>query len=241
VSPGLLTLLAETTQDEPGGGPPPPPPPPPGEIDPGAETVHDGTDAGDRLYEHTHPDGSMARELDASVGSPGLAYCRAMMQPLQLVEDVARQVGDYAPWETLLDPDRAPSWALDWLATIVGAPVQRGAGPNTKREAIKALPYQKRGTPDALVAAVQPYLTGTKTVIVQERWGSAYHVRVQTLASETPSPSAALAALTTQKPAGLVLEHVVVSLNTYAYVAGLHATYADLEAAYTDYADLLGS
>lgn len=90
-------------------------------------------------------------------------------------------------WSILVDVDRVPSNALDWLSQFVGVVQISGLTDQQKKDRIVAREGFRRGTPAGMRAAAQVYLTGTKTVNILERdTGSAYHMAVQTYQSETP-------------------------------------------------------
>lgn len=100
----------------------------------------------------------------------------------------------YVPWSGIVDVNRAPYKALPWLGQLVGVDtpnIVTGesslAHESRIRELVRATPGFKRGSPAAIEAAVSQYLTGTKTVIVRERNGSAYQLQVLTKRDETPT------------------------------------------------------
>jgi hypothetical protein len=93
----------------------------------------------------------------------------------------------------------------------------------------------ERGTPTRMAKAVRHTLTGNEYVFLKEREGSPYRVTVVTRTSETPSPAATFNAAKAQKPAGLILTHVVTTsaptsrssaVATYAGAAATYGTYA---------------
>jgi hypothetical protein len=115
-------------------------------------------------------------------------------------------------WQLVVDIDNVPSKFLDWLAQFVGIPTItfRNLSNDVKRAQIVDAPGWHRGTRDRMVKAAQSTLTGNKNVFVYERYDPnfpgqdrAYHITFITYASETPSSSATLAALTAAKPGGL--------------------------------------
>ena len=145
---------------------------------------------------------SGAEDLDIFLGALGLAF--------EQTYDWASDTDDGKPgYSLLVDADRVPDEAIPWLAQFVGVPIVTGMDPSDQRASLKGLGSWKRGTVTALEAAAAPYLTGAKTLIVKERDSSAYHFEVITLDSETPDSAVVLAALLTQKPAGLVMNYIV--------------------------------
>lgn len=148
----------------------------------------------DELYEQLGP----LAHADEEHGWALLHFLSAVGHPFQLIEDLARD-SDLGPgWSALLDVDRCPAWALRWLGQFVGVtvPPQGGQDPAAweadARQRIRNQEGQQRGTPAAIRAAAARYLTGTKTVILTERAGSAYRLAVRTLKSEVPQTDLAL-------------------------------------------------
>lgn len=188
---------------------------------------------GQRLYDELEP---LARDSDAGLSYPLARFCDALALLLDEVADLSRDGDDEAPgWTSIFDPDGAPAAWLPWMAQLVGVQFSPSLPEADRRARIKATDGFKRGTPAALVAAAQATLTGTKKVYLTERHGSAYRLTVATLASETLDPSATLAALMEQKPAGLVLTHAVVTGGTYGDLASTHTDYADVKATFASF------
>jgi hypothetical protein len=162
---------------------------------------------GERLRERTAP-------LAPSDDQNGWAHaylCEALMVMLEQVAEVYDPADPLPPGAPLLDPELAPDWALPWVAQLVGARLPAGATPEQARALIAGVSGWKRGTPAALRAAAQLYLTGNRTVTFRERDANSpdppYTLEVVTLTGETPNPAAVLAALLAQKPGGLVLNY----------------------------------
>jgi hypothetical protein len=103
----------------------------------------------------------------------------------------------------LTDPRVAPIWALAHAGLYTGAilPGRRAGETETAwlaraRDAVVYPLGIKRGTHEAVRRAVQPLLTGTKTVvIVDQSGGDPYSLLVRTITSETPDPAAVQLAL----------------------------------------------
>jgi len=130
----------------------------------------------------------------------------------QIVQDWSSDTDDVPSkpgYSLLVDASRVPDVAIPWLAQFVGSDVVIGVPASVQRTQLTGLGTWKRGTVAALKAAPVPYLTGSQTVIVKERDTGPYHLEVMTYANETPNQAAALAALLSQKPAGLVMTYVV--------------------------------
>lgn len=206
-------------------------------------------------YEALEPGGFTTH--DAELGWPLLHYVAALVWPIVLVDEwaatdetvVDRDVlsGPGHPgWSLLLDVDRAPDEALPWLGQFVGVRLPPGeSDPVVQREMIRATPGWKRGTREALTAAVQRTLTGERRVIVRERYDGvrtdpAYQLRVTTIADETPDPDATRAAILEHKPAGVMLDFEALPSADYQSVIDNYADYAELEATVDDYEALRG-
>lgn len=134
--------------------------------------------------------------LYADVENGGIldAYLNGLVSSLQEVEDYAADSDAGPGWSIVLDLDRAPDKFMTWLSQFVGvdATVPLGQTPDQLRAAISDRPNWKRGTPAAISAAVKPFLTGNKTVIIRERDTSPYHFSVITYDAETLVVSGAL-------------------------------------------------
>lgn len=115
--------------------------------------------------------------------------------------------GDAPGWQILLDPDLAPPEVLPWLAQFDGAVLRPDMDTEARRNAIKTPEAFGRGTLEAIKSVVARRLTGTKSVIVTERYtGNAWRLRIETIEAETPDPAAIEAdLLEQQKPIGILL------------------------------------
>lgn len=138
-----------------------------------------------------------------------LAFVRALVEPLAVVDDVARDSDTHVGWGTLMDVDVAPDWALSWLAQFVGVTPIQGLSEESQRIRIKEASGFQRGTPAAIIGAARQYLTGDRRVDLFERDGSPWVFRVRTYLSETPDPAKVQAAVEAIKPAGLVFTYEV--------------------------------
>ena len=149
---------------------------------------------------------------DANQGYALGIYLSGLGLNFEIVEEYARDTDDgKIGYSLLVDANRVPDEAITWLGQFVGIQITQGLPPSQQKQQLVGLGTWKRGTVAALKAAPLPFLTGSQTVIVKERDTSPYHLLVETLASETTDSAKVLAALLTQKPAGLVLNYVVFS------------------------------
>ena len=194
---------------------------------------------GDRLFNALAPvakeDTGDLRSLCDGVGS-------MFEQVAQLVEP-----GPIAEpgWSLLLDVERAPADALPWLGQFVGVTVDPSLDEAAQRQQIRDEQGMTRGTPAAMVAAAQRYLTGTKSVILIERDASvcpthpAYGLKVLTRTSETADTSVVLAALIAAKPAGIILDYATVDGQTWQDVIDNYATWGDVISTYSTWLDVI--
>jgi hypothetical protein len=171
-----------------------------------------------------------------------VAYLTACAYGRELVDDIVRDTPEGVGWSSLLDPDRAPTWALRWLAQFVGVQAAPGTDETWLRQAIRTPAGWRRGTIQAIRDAVGPLLTGGRTIIIIERAGGAwsaadnpYHFTVATFIDETPDPAAVVAAVGKQKPAGMVASVVTI---THWVLLTIQANYASLNAVSAAFATL---
>jgi hypothetical protein len=184
--------------------------------------------------------------------------CQAFIGSLQEVDDYARnytatrivqagaisvQVETEKPgWSRLFDLTRIPDNAVPWLAQFVGVWIPRYAGEDDAAFAARLKPLiiertgWKRGTPAAIKALAASYLTGTKTVFLVERQGSAYTFAVTTWASETPNPAALLSALVRfQKPGGLLMNVSQIVGGDFNTLLATHTNFTDVNTPVTTF------
>jgi hypothetical protein len=165
----------------------------------------------------------------AAGGGIALALLDAALAPLVHVDDIVRDEPNSPGWSRELDPSTTtrPRWA----AQFTGDTPPPGLTETQVRQRLTDRPHQRRGRAASIAAAARPLLTGTRSVIVYERDGSAYRLRVRTYAEETPDVAAVTAALEAAKPGGLLLTHEVVGLTSFAALEAEPAqSFADLEA-----------
>lgn len=176
-------------------------------------------------------------DQDEALGFPLLNYISAIGDMyFQQISDLARDRGEQPGWSVIMDPDQTPSDGLAWLAQMVGVRIN----PSLSNEANIGLMREptgwKRGSPGAIKAAIIPYLTGTKSLILTERYtGDAYKVLVTTLTGEVPNPTAMQAAAIAQKPAGILMYFSGATGQTYLQLRTAKASYTIAKAAYVDY------
>ncbi len=124
--------------------------------------------------------------------------------------DLVRDTGDVPGWTSALSPSDAPSWVLPWLAQFAGVWLTPGIVEEQQRAQITSPTAFERGSEDAMTGAAKPTLTSDDPQVrFYERNPGPYGLLVRTSTAETPDPVATLAALRSQKPAGLILTYVV--------------------------------
>jgi hypothetical protein len=121
----------------------------------------------------------------------------------------------YQSLAPIMYADEANDWHLPWLGQWVGvrlAIVGDLSEPATaERAQIKQHSNFQRGTPSAILNAIQSTLTGTKHVTFVERYlGNAYRQNVIVYDYETPNPAAALNSYLSQKPGGILYNFNVI-------------------------------
>ena len=191
------------------------------------------THTGQKFY------GAMAPlvEDDADYGYATSILCGALAAMFDQVADLSRDTDESPGWGVITDPERTPF--IQWLAQFPGVVIPGGVDEATAREWLRSTDGRNRGTPAAIEGAAKSFLTGSKTVLMIERFGgSAYALQVTTLESETPDPARVEAAIRAQKPAGIVLTYSTISGGDYKTLRDTHTNYADVKATFADYADL---
>ena len=120
-----------------------------------------------------------------------------------LIDDVL----NLPAWAIIFDPERCPVEALPYSSQFSGAVLTPEMDEAARRNAIQTPEAFSRGRLASLIAVTKRRLTGTKAVVVTERYtGKAWRLRVETIASETPDPEGTLNDIITyQKPIGIVL------------------------------------
>lgn len=164
-----------------------------------------------------------------------LRFIHAWTQPMMILEEVVRDTDDGPGWSAIMDPDRAPAFFLQWLSQLIGSRPVAGETEAQARLRIAGMSGLRRGSAQAMRAAAERTLTGTKYLIFNERYqGSAYRLAIRTLTSETPDPAQVEADLRAQKPAGIILDYAAVTGNSYDTILAAYNTYAAVLAE-TDY------
>ena len=146
-----------------------------------------------------------------------LALVTAIGSGFDPVESWARDGAQgQAGWSILVDLDRAPIEALPWLGQFVGVSIPSSLDDATARARIFGKAGFSRGTLPAIAQAAQTHLTGSKDVLIIERYqGDAYKLYVATRTAQTPSTTKTLADIIAAKPAALGLVYETITGQTF--------------------------
>lgn len=161
------------------------------------------TEAAEELYEALSPafsnldaDGSLER------------FCAVITSgDLSLIHDWVIDTDLGPGWQILLNPAQAPAIVLPWLAQFDGAVLLPSMNEAEQRLTITSPQAFGRGTVPQMEEVAKRWLTGSKTVIITERYTeSAWRIQIKTLPGETPNPTGMKAAIEAEaKPIGIVL------------------------------------
>jgi hypothetical protein len=177
----------------------------------------------------------LADDVDAQNQWALANYVQAIGRMFQIVDDYGRDTAAGPGWSNLMDVNRCPPGGLPWLGQLIGVVPDSKLTVQQQRDKIKAADGWHRGTPDAFVAAAQLYLTGSKQVILRERFGGPWKLSVVTRTSETPDAAKVLAEMLKQKPAGITLTHTVLNGQDYQQLLTVRSLYSTVFTTYTTY------
>lgn len=167
------------------------------------------SDAAERAYAALHPYHGTPEQEEAS-GWLLLHFCEAAARTRAKTTEALVFDDAGSGQRRMLSVDRAPGYALEWLAQFTGLrQIPPGLTESQTRQLIRNAPGLRRGTLDAIAGAAGLFLTGDRRVRVKERDGSAWRMTVITYQSQTPNPAATEAAIRSQKPIGIVLTYLV--------------------------------
>lgn len=176
-------------------------------------------------------------------------FCGALGVMLQPVDDIAKDGSNGEPgWSQVLDLVRAKDEWLPWLGQWVGYAVPAKAASETQaawsareRGRIVSRSTNRRATVALLREVIQEQLTGTKTVIIQERvGGDANAINVYVYNTEIATTSALVqAAALAAKAAGLVMTFTVLTGANYSLLAASNTTYAVMTGKHANYNSVL--
>lgn len=157
-------------------------------------------------------------------------FMRALGRAVQPIDDLAKDGGngsDEPGWSQVLDLARAKDEWLRWLGQWAGywAP-EESPDWDIERERIVTRSAHRRGSVAILREAIQEQLSGTKTVIIQERLTGAYTISVSVYNSEITTTAAKIEAhARAQKAAGLIMTFNVLSGEDWNTLVANQATW----------------
>lgn len=194
------------------------------------------TAIGARLYAALAP---LARE-DAAHGYALAQFMGAAALPLDLPARLALDDPDTdaTGWSILWDLDRVPTGFLPWVGQFVGVNVPGYLDAEAQRLRVRETDGFRRGSPGAIIGAARQTLTGTGTVYLTERHGSAYRLTVATLTSETPDPAWTLREVEAQTPGGIVVAHELVDGGDFQTLRDTHADFQTVADTFVDFAEV---
>lgn len=148
---------------------------------------------------------------------------------LQVVDELAQPTP--AGWATAFDLDTTPQ--PGWLGRATGTQVPSGLTTEQQRTYVRDRAAWRRGSVDAMAAAVRVLLDSPGRVgFIERHDANAWHLQIRVYAPEASGVTDAeiLAAAAAQKPVGLIIDGVTVTpAMTYEDLAEMYDDYAELE------------
>lgn len=138
-------------------------------------------------------------------------WCNAVGSMFREVEECVRATDMQDLWRRVLDVDTCPGFLLPFLGQCVGVRVREGTE-EEQRQQIREESAYRRGRPNAIIAAVESTLTGTKRVRLVERSESAWTMAVITRPEDTPNVAYTEAVGRLAKPGGIIMTFLQSSL-----------------------------
>lgn len=167
-----------------------------------------------------------------------LMFLDTFTSQLGEVDDIVRDTDEREGWSLLFDVDNVPAAFIPWLGQFLGAEVDTSLPEAEQRLQLKNVQGFQRGRPASIIAAAKAYLTGSKKVYLDERWTSAYTLRVRVFAVQTPDPAKVEAYVRKQKPGALVLTFEVLPADLWSEVKAHFATWQDVKDTFATWNDL---
>jgi hypothetical protein len=176
--------------------------------------------------------GSPSPFSDNAIYAPAKVVTQNFLESIGIAFEQIEVLADATPqWKDLLDIDTIPDEGLAWFGQLSGTVVNPNLTPAQQRQQIRNLDGWSRGTPQAIVNAVRPLLTGTQTVNLVERDTNAYHFYIATYSGETPDSNLVNLTIANNKPAGLQYQYTII-----AGLPGTSTTYANVYIDFGNYA-----
>lgn len=175
------------------------------------------------------------------------ALGRALVAGMGRIHLVAHGNDVMRPWQAITDPMAAPEWALGYAAQWTGGELPARLAGEADEDYLERARHEvvyprgmRRGSYEAVLAAVRNTLTGTRSVQLLERQtapGNApeWVVRVITYAEETPDPDVTRREALRYAPAGIVMLVGTADGQTYQQLEDNYPTYTAVRDAYDDY------
>lgn len=175
---------------------------------------------------------------DESVQWSLLRFLDPVVTDLGEVRDIVVGTDGLFGWGAQMDPDEVPLERLLWLAQFIGARPDPLALEAAQRSQAKDSQGWKRGTLASIIAAAQATLTGTKRVFVNERYGTAYRIRVAVYTTQAPDPAVTEAVVRAAKPAGLVLVFDAMTVGPWQLIKDNFATWQTVKDNFATWQDV---
>jgi hypothetical protein len=166
-------------------------------------------------------------------------FTAAQTAPVELIYEIVGEEDQDYGWSIVFDVDNCPPKALPWLAQFEGVELTPDMSVAQQRAAIRAREGSARGRPNTIIERIRRTLSVDRRVIFREKDGDPYHLAIRTFAAETPNPALTEAAALSQKPAGIVLDFLVIDENSYETLKDEYADYAAVTATGFSYTELL--
>ena len=155
---------------------------------------------------------ALARLAPINIGDATLSY---IVEALNLhaveVDEVVPDTHTHMTWARILDPATVPSWALEWLAQLVGVRLLPADTEDEARERISQAAGLHRTTDLAMQQEVARTLTvndPSRVIVLNRVGGDPWAQTVKVPSSICPDTAASAAAALRQKRTGVVLAFV---------------------------------
>lgn len=192
------------------------------------------SDTAAELYSALAP-GQIRAEPELPDGDDTLRLCVALATGLDRWADIVNE-----NWDLVLDAERTPTYALDYTAQFGGVAIKPRWTEAEKRAAITAPTAFARGTPAAIVGAIQETLIGSKQVLMIERVnGEAYQLFIRTLAGDTPDEDFTRSVAEAAVPGGILLDYDIFTGQTFSTLDASFSSFNAVDAEYDSFDELL--
>jgi hypothetical protein len=154
---------------------------------------------------------------------------------------------DVVDYQALVDVDLAPTWALPWLAQLVGERIPVGYTDTQARDWIRNSPKWIRGTPAGIWNAVKRVLLPGASMQMRERWNPNTStadpdwISILTWATQTPDQNLVLQVLRREVPADIMFGYTMQTAATWGSFTGTVANWAAMKTTYPTWAAVQGA